>query len=172
MVFESIKEASRHICGVDNDDNPSPNPADDTVEYDDTVNLCGANPSIEIHLIRSKREHSNEVNRAITISMLNALAANLTMLTNVTTDHAAPIFLKEIVPQLVGAGLTADAIPRAPSYTLFSHPLPQVITHLLTHLLTHSLTCSLTHSLTHLLTHSLTHSLTHTLTHLLTHSPT
>ncbi len=157
VVFESIKEASRHICGVDNDDNPLSRPADDTVEYDDAVNLCGANPSIEIRLIRSKREHSNEADRAITISMLNALAANLTMLSNVTTDHAAPIFLKEIVPQLIGAGLTTDAIPRSPSYTLFSHPLPQVVTHslLLTHSLTHWHTHSPTHSLTHLLTHSL-----------------
>ncbi len=127
VVFESIKQAGRHICGLDDDSIDTAMYQDDDIAYDDKVNLCGPNPSIEIRLVHYKH-HSND--RAITISMYNALNSNLTMMSNVTTDHAAPIFLKEIVPKLIGAGISVEKggvdAPRAPTYTLYSHPLPQV----------------------------------------------
>lgn len=130
VVFESIKEAGRHICGLDDDDTDSAIYEDDDVSNDDKVNLCGPNPSIEIRLVHYKRSHSHGNERAITISMYNALNSNLTMMSNVTTDHAAPIFLKEIVPKLIGTGVNVEKggidVTRAPAYTLHSHPLPQV----------------------------------------------
>jgi len=130
VVFQSIKEAGRHICGIDDDDSSSSSIyEDDDISFDDKVNLCGPDPSIEIRLVHYEHVHSYGNNRAITIRMYNGLNSNLTMMSNVTTDHAAPIFLKEIVPKLVGAGISVDKgsvdTPRSPSYTLYSHPLPQ-----------------------------------------------
>jgi ABC-type multidrug transport system ATPase subunit len=86
---------------------------------------------------RGNLTHDREV---LVITAYQSLHSNLTMMTNITTDHGSPIFLKEIAPYIYnsfqsfgegGLGLdTNSTILNAwneidgtpPSYSLFSHP--------------------------------------------------
>ena len=74
------------------------------------------------------------------------MRSNVSMLSNVTTDHAAPVFLKEIAPAVYSSLLrlpsplgtnryadddksvlrTAYQSSSIPVYRLYSHPLPKI----------------------------------------------
>jgi ABC-type multidrug transport system ATPase subunit len=91
--------------------------------------------NIEISVVNQTLSHVHSINASnstdssgtIMVTVYQSLHSNLTMMTNITTDHGSPIFLKEIVPYIFGLGNSLNnSIPlnfsMSRSYTLFSHP--------------------------------------------------
>lgn len=74
--------------------------------------LCGA-------ALRVRLDARNSSARAIVIHSYRDLVANATLLSNATADHAAPIFLREVLGGLQGCATN-------PRYELASHPLPLI----------------------------------------------
>lgn len=71
----------------------------------------------------------------VVLSMHKTLTTNITLLTNVSSQHASPIYLKDMAddlffsltpPVAVAAGGEAVAQSFAPPYQLYSHPLPGI----------------------------------------------
>lgn len=175
-VFSDIAAAQSRICNITkpsskykikNIDTVNIPPMDSSDQYVDLngidqgnsqpseVNICGHKPMLEIFLTQSNLSHVSSVNRSnselslddtLVIRATEALYSNLTMLSNVTSSHATPIFLKEIVPIVyeslfrhnirtnkVSASANLDAESSyimdsepalLPEYKLFSSPLP------------------------------------------------
>jgi ABC-type multidrug transport system fused ATPase/permease subunit len=80
------------------------------------------------------RTNSNDNSSSIVIKSYVLLYSNLTMLSNITSDHAGPIYLKKILPLLYNSIHNNDYSKNlkqnyknlsmlSPSYTLISHPL-------------------------------------------------
>lgn len=65
------------------------------------------------------------------ITSRTALRSALTMLTNVSTDHAAPVFLKELTPAVYQAVFSKQPVSGrgVPRYRLFSHPIQKLNYH-------------------------------------------
>ena len=157
QTFMLLKAAYTKVCGMyenstdTNDDNQRQE--EGTV---DTVPRCQALQSLSLSLIMVNRNssdmaHQNESqsmytptstdgsdvrnNRtepelAIKLSMTAAMNSNLSMLTNVTTDHAAPVLLKEVAPILYTLiqeqSLLQNPPETAPRYRIVSDPLEEV----------------------------------------------
>ena len=84
---------------------------------DRRAELCGKHPAVRIFLrnmtslpMQDGKNFSTNTT-AIVIRSYEAMHSNLTMLSNVTNDHAAPIFLKEIAPA-VYSSLLPDSSDR------------------------------------------------------------
>lgn len=74
------------------------------------------------------------------VKSYEAMRSNVSMLSNVTTDHAAPVFLKEMAPAVYSSLLYPVQHPgrrqggvqgiyqssSIPIYRLYSHPLPKI----------------------------------------------
>jgi hypothetical protein len=92
---------------------------------------------------KSRRNSSSD--DAIIVRSYEAMRSNVSMLSNVTTDHAAPVFLKEIVPAVYSSLLNISMSRNGsvqygdenrvrdvyrsssvPVYRLYSHPLPKI----------------------------------------------
>lgn len=121
-----------------------------------TATFCDANlrEGMRISLERRPSVSPTSPELSLVIRSYQSMNANITMLSNVTTDHAAPVFLKELAPRVyasllpvVGAEAEAARIAEdaadpstrsesdalsllqaryTPQYRLFSHPLPEV----------------------------------------------
>jgi hypothetical protein len=57
----------------------------------------------------------------IKITTNESLMANYTLMANATSDHAGPVYLKELISPMLSASLSR----KDPSYMLYSHPLPE-----------------------------------------------
>lgn len=82
----------------------------------------------------------NSSEDVIVVKSYEAMRSNVSMLSNVTTDHAAPVFLKEMAPAVYSSLLYPVQHPgrkqggvqgiyqssSIPIYRLFSHPLPKI----------------------------------------------
>jgi ABC-type multidrug transport system ATPase subunit len=96
------------------------------------ADFCGGLPALRIDFLNSTAQYGNG---SISITSYESVRSNVTLLSNVTTDHAAPIFLKEVVPAVYTALQHSSSLnasteynnsgtPYAASYRLYSHPLP------------------------------------------------
>ena len=134
-----------------------------TVHHSPHASICGKHPAIRIYRREGKSGNnsmnSTEASRtasssntddAIVIKSYEAMRSNVSMLSNVTTDHAAPIFLKEIAPAVYSSLLPFPSYSSSsslsdddkvgdrrellklyrsssiPIYRLYSHPLPKI----------------------------------------------
>ena len=96
-----------------------------------------------ITIAKSSRNSSSD--DAIIVRSYEAMRSNVSMLSNVTTDHAAPVFLKEIAPAVYSSLLNISMSRNGsvqygdenrvrdvyrsssvPVYRLYSHPLPKI----------------------------------------------
>ena len=88
-------------------------------------------PDVNMSFEREKTVFDLSSKYSIIISSFQSLSTNLTLLSNVTTDHAAPIFLREVFPLMYDYSLTnsfesvKNVSKIIPQYTLFSHPFFQ-----------------------------------------------
>lgn len=128
---------------------------DDSENSASRAGLCGDYPAIKIyrrHGNDSDSRSSNQTNNvdAIVIKSYEAMKSNVSMISNVTTDHAAPIFLKEVAPAVYSSLLTHPSYSSGtsntgiidnddknndirifdsssiPMYRLYSYPLPKI----------------------------------------------
>ena len=128
-----------------------------TVHHSPHASICGKHPAIRIYRRVGKTSvNSTDASRtessddAIVIKSYEAMRSNVSMLSNVTTDHAAPIFLKEIAPAVYSSLLPFPSYSSSsslsdddkvgdrrellklyrsssiPIYRLYSHPLPKI----------------------------------------------
>ena len=96
-------------------------------------------------MITAKSSRNNSSDDAIIVRSYEAMRSNVSMLSNVTTDHAAPVFLKEIAPAVYSSLLNISMSRNGsvqygdenrvrdvyrsssvPVYRLYSHPLPKI----------------------------------------------
>ena len=144
-VYAQVKRAAAAIC------NPKKKKRHDQL-LDATITLngkhvkttiCPPNPSTTISIYngtfpdvnmsfeREKSVFGSSTLSSIIISSFQTLNTNLTLLSNVTTDHAAPIFLREVFPLMYEYSRTnsfesvKNISKVIPQYTLFSHPFFQ-----------------------------------------------
>eukprot|EP01038_Epipyxis_sp_PR26KG_P009362 gene9362-12613_t len=105
-MFDELIKTRDFLCG--NDNNIS--------SFTSFVSICGENPSITFALhynntiinnydvLKNNRNDNynyyNNSDLSIVITSYEDMHSNLTMLTNVTNDHATPVFLKEVTPLL------------------------------------------------------------------------
>ena len=87
------------------------------------IQFCNHLSSVEISLINSRNssaapgdEDKSSEKKDILITSYQALHSNLTMMTNVTTDHGAPIFLKEMASYIYGSRPGEKVDKSTPSY--------------------------------------------------------
>lgn len=91
-----------------------------TVHHSPHATICGKHPAVRIYR-REGKAGNNSTNRtdlgpnsnsddAIVIKSYEAMRSNVSMLSNVTTDHAAPVFLKEIAPAVYSSLLPYPSV--------------------------------------------------------------
>ena len=148
-VFEQIQRAALKLCNVKATQSRRPNLADTKnsfVNQIKKISICPTYPSITISMyngtfpdINTSFANSSGTNHlansdvmiSLIVSSFEALNTNLTLLSNVTTDHAAPIFLRELFPLMyrhIGTNYLeeqSNVSNISPQYKLFSHPFFQ-----------------------------------------------
>jgi hypothetical protein len=108
------------------------------------VGICGKHPPVRLYLLRNETNSSTGAREdSIMIKSYEAMRSNVSMLSNVTTDHAGPIFLKEVAPSIYSSLLQRKTMTdmnndedsplvdifkwsSIPMYRLYSHPLPKI----------------------------------------------
>lgn len=100
-VFDNIRQAASRICQSRSTNSSSADEEEKEEEVDRIV-ICPPNPSTVFSLHNSTEGADHGANARmeyfIAISTYEALYTNITLLSNVTTDHASPIFLREMFP--------------------------------------------------------------------------
>ena len=96
-----------------------------------TIVSCRAYPlyAASINYVKTKNFKNDTIlTRVLKVSVFISLTSNITMLSNVTTDHAGPVYLKEMVPLVYSCAIEGcnNNQSRYVSYSLFSHPFPEV----------------------------------------------
>ena len=153
-VFEEVQRAQLAVCNGYHSRNSIIKAPLTEANITDPSSFCGRVPAIrfQIHntstlptITNSPSDADRTVqytNASIAITSYQSLHSNLTMLSNVTSDHAAPSYLKEVVPVVYSLlqhrtsgtnttntynslGLSnSTAVPLQARYLLYSHPLP------------------------------------------------
>ena len=153
-VFEEVQRAQLAVCNGYHRRNSVNKAPLIGANITDPSSFCGRMPAIrfQIHNTSILPTTTNSpsdadrtvqyTNASIAITSYQSLHSNLTMLSNVTSDHAAPSYLKEVVPVVYsllqhrsgGANTTntynsldlrnSTAVPLQARYLLYSHPLP------------------------------------------------
>lgn len=138
-AFEELQSMHDELCGNSSTSPWSHVKNEESVKHllASELTFCDSNPALSIKLNRNSSSDQDDQGWYLAVKSHQEMRSNFTLLSNVTSDHAAPVFLKEVLTPvhdaIWGSAMLHNAngtdrnqkVIETPIYRLFSFPLPE-----------------------------------------------